>query len=201
MKSPAGPSHSREEEDVKNESDLDQLRRDVRYLMDRTAILDCISKHARGHDRHDADLLTEAYHPDGVDEHGHAVNSGSVYAAWVNPVHAAGSQVHTHNITTHTCDIDGDTAHCESYVLVCLLNHDGVTARVISGRYIDRLEKRDGEWKIAIRRSTLELVFTADASLLQSELTKQQGYPRGTRDRRDLSYLRPLTLEAKAPEG
>jgi SnoaL-like domain len=186
---------------VENETDLDQLHRDVRYLMDRTAILDCISKHARGHDRHDADLLTEAYHPDGVDEHGHAVNSGPVYAAWVNPVHAAGSQVHTHNITTHTCDIDGDTAHCESYVLVCLLNHDGVTARVISGRYIDRLEKRDGEWKIAIRRSTLELVFTADASLLQSDLTKQQGYPRGTRDRRDLSYLRPLTLEAKAPEG
>ena len=52
----------------------------------------------------------------------------------MNPVHAAGSQVHSHNITTHLCEVDGDIAHCESYVLVCLLNHDGVTARVISGR-------------------------------------------------------------------
>ena len=86
-------------------------------------------------------------------------------------------------------------------MLVCLLNHDGVTARVISGRYIDRLEKRDGEWRIAIRRSTVELVFTADASPLQSDLDKQQGYPGGTRDRRDLSYVRPLTLETEAPEG
>jgi hypothetical protein len=186
---------------VSNDDELDQLRRDVRYLMDRSAILDCISEHSRGHDRHDADLLTKAYHPDGVDEHGKAVNSGPKYAGWINPVHAAGSQAHTHNITTHMCDIDHDTAHCESYVLVCLLNHDGVTARVISGRYIDRLERRDGIWKIAVRRSTVELMFTADASLLQSEPFQDQGYPRGTRDRRDLSYLRPLTLEAQAPEG
>jgi hypothetical protein len=184
-----------------NDDDLEQLRGEIRYLMDRTAVLDCISAHSRGHDRHDAELITDAYHPDGVDEHGNAVNAGPEYAAWINPVHAAGSQTHTHNITTHTCEIDGDTAHCESYVLVCLLNHDGVTARVISGRYLDRLEKREGEWKIAVRRSTVELMFTADASSLQTQLFKEQGYPRGTRDRRDLSYLRPLTLEAGRPEG
>jgi hypothetical protein len=173
--------------------DLEQLRADVQYLMDRTAILDCISAHARGHDRHDSELITDAYHPDGIDEHGHAVNAGPEYAAWINPVHAAGSQVHTHNLTTHSCDIDGDTAHCDSYVLVCLLNHDGVTARVISGRYIDRLEKRDGVWRIAARRSTVELMFTADASMLETDAFKAQGYPRGARDRTDPSYQRPLT--------
>jgi len=177
-----------------DKGDLERLRADVRYLMDRTAILDCISAHARGHDRHDSELITNAYHPDGIDEHGKVVNPGPQYAAWINPVHAAGSQVHSHNISTHTCEIDGDTAHCESYVLVCLLDHDGLTARVISGRYIDRLERRDGRWKIALRRSTVELAFTADASILQSELFKDQGYPRGTRDRRDPSYQRPLSL-------
>lgn len=53
----------------------------TQYLMDRTAILDCISSHSRGHDRHDAELLTNAYHPDGFDEHGKAVNPGPAYAA------------------------------------------------------------------------------------------------------------------------
>jgi hypothetical protein len=181
--------------------DLKRLRADVQYLMDRTAILDCISTHARGHDRHDSQLITDAYHPDGIDEHGNAVNPGPQYAAWINPVHAAGSQVHSHNITTHICEIDGDTAHCESYVLVCLLDHDGLTARVISGRYIDRLEKRNGEWRIALRRSTVELAFTADASILQSELFKDQGYPTGTRNRRDLSYQRPLRLKSDLSDG
>ena len=84
---------------MRDEADLEQLRLDVQYLMDRTAILDCISSHSRGHDRHDAELLTNAYHPDGFDEHGKAVNPGPAYAAWINPVHAAGSQVHTHNVT------------------------------------------------------------------------------------------------------
>ena len=37
-------------------TELDQLRRQVRHLMDRSAVLDCISTHSRGHDRHDADL-------------------------------------------------------------------------------------------------------------------------------------------------
>lgn len=174
---------------------IEQLRRDIQYLMDRTAILDCISSHARGHDRHDVELLTGAYHNDGVDEHGYAINQGPDYAEWANGVHAAGSLLHTHNITTHTCDIDGDTAHCESYVLVILLNNDGETARLISGRYIDRLERRDGAWKIALRRTTVDALLSGDASILQSPLFHDQGYTKGTRDRRDVSYQRPLSLE------
>ena len=151
-----------------SDTTLEQLQRDVRYLMDRSAILDCIASHARGHDRHDIELLTRAYHDDGIDEHGFAVNPGPEYALWANKVHAKGSLLHTHNITTHTCEIDGDVAHCESYVLVILLNNDGVSARLISGRYIDRLERRKGEWKIALRRSTVDVLLSGDASILKT---------------------------------
>ena len=185
---------------MSDNDDLTELRRQVQHLMDRQAILDCVARHARGHDRHDSDLMTRSYHSDGVDEHGHAVNAGPDYAAWANPQHAAGSQNHQHHITTQNCEIDGDTAHCESYVLVALLNHDGVTARVISGRYVDRLEKRDGEWKLLVRRSTVELMFTADASMLGTPYFKDLGYPRGTRDRTDLSYARPLGMDSPSPE-
>jgi len=175
--------------------DLAQLQRDVRYLMDRQAILDCISRHARGHDRHDVELLGDAYHEDGIDEHGYAINPGPRYAQWANAVHAAGSLLHTHNITTHLCEIDGDVAHCESYVIVGLLNNDGKSARMISGRYIDRLERRDGVWKIALRRSTVDLLLSGDAAMLQAPLFTAQGYGKGTRDKRDVSYQRPLNLD------
>jgi ketosteroid isomerase-like protein len=180
--------------------EVEDLRQKIDYLMDRQAILDCIASHAHGHDRHDSDVITGAYHDDGFDEHGKAINPGPKYAAWINPVHAAGSQGHLHNITTHTVDIDGDTAHAESYVLVALLNHDGETARLINGRYIDRLEKRDGTWRIAVRRSTVEVMITADASGLQNPIFKEQGYSRGTRDKWDLSYVRPLQIGTPAPE-
>jgi hypothetical protein len=177
----------------------DTLRQDVRYLMDRTQILDCVSRHARGCDRHDVDLIASAYHVDGVDEHGHAVNGGPDYGTWANATHAETSRVHTHNITTHTCEIDGDTAHAESYVIVVLIGPDTKSAQFITGRYIDRLERRDGRWRIAVRRSTVEGMFLADARVLQSSFFVEKGYQLGTRDRSDLSYQRPLTIDAPAP--
>lgn len=178
---------------------LEQLARDVRYLKDRVEILDCVAQHARGHDRHDVELLTAAYHPDGVDEHGHALNPGPQYAAWANAQHAASSSQHLHHITTHTCEIDGDVAHCESYVMVVLLSPDERTTTVMNGRYVDRLERRDGAWRIALRRSTVDAVLTGDASMLGHPFFRQQGYPKGARDRTDVSYQRPLSLDAPEP--
>lgn len=180
------------------EAQLDDLRREVQHLRDRAEILDCITRHARGCDRHDVELLTSTYHDDGVDEHGATLNAGPDYARWANGVHAATSQAHLHNITTHTCDIDGDVAHAESYVVVAMLSPDASTATLLNGRYLDRLERRNGTWRIAVRRSTLELMLTADASMLQSPFFKDQGYIRGTRDHDDPSYARPLSTETAA---
>lgn len=181
--------------------ELDALRRQVQYLTDRAAIIDCVANHARGCDRHDAELITSTYHADGVDEHGAKINPGPEYGEWANLVHAATSQQHLHNVTTHTCEIDGDVAHAESYVLVTLLSPDGKTTTLINGRYLDRLERREGTWKIALRRSTVELMATADASALHTAAFQRQGYLKGTRDRHDLSYERPLQLDTPTPSS
>jgi hypothetical protein len=114
-------------------------------------------------------------------------------------VHAATSSAHLHHITTHSCEITGDIAHAESYVLVVLLAPNEKSVQVMTGRYLDRLERRGGVWRIAVRRSTVEASFAADASILQNQFFVSQSYLRGTRDRDDLSYTRPLTLDAPAP--
>jgi SnoaL-like domain len=181
------------------DTDMEVMQRNVRYLLDRTAILDCVARHARGCDRHDIELITSAYHRDGFDEHGREINEGPNYGTWANATHAETSRVHTHNITTHTCEIDGDTAHAESYVIVVLIGIDCRTAQFITGRYIDRLERRDGQWRLAVRRSTVEGMFLADARALQSEFFTEKGYLVGTRDQADLSYQRPLSMDTPAP--
>jgi hypothetical protein len=66
-------------------------------------------------------------------------------------VHSAAFGQHSHNITTHNCDI----AHCESYVIVA--GRRGNLTILIGGRYLDRLERREGRWKIALRRHTSAL--------------------------------------------
>ena len=183
---------------MSTEEDIAVLQREVRELKDRQAVLDCIAAHARGCDRHDVDVIGGTYHPDSIDEHGFTTNAGPEYGPWANATHAATSDVHTHNITTHACEIDGDEAHAESYVIVVLLSSDGRTADFISGRYVDRLERRDGEWRIALRRSTVEVMFIADASVLQTSYFKAQGYLKGTRNPRDPRVRAPVVAVVRS---
>src|ERR1700722_7404403 len=171
--------------------DLEQRERKLQYLMDRTEILDCVARHARGCDRFDSELLASAYHDDGVDEHGFAINPGQKYPEWANIQHSRGSLQNMHNITTHTCEIDGDVAHAESYVIGLFLNADGKTTRLLAGRYADRLERRNGQWRIALRRSTVDVALAGDAAFLSLPYFLEMGFVKGMRDKRDVSYQRP----------
>ena len=175
--------------------EFEQLRRDVQYVKDRLAILDCVNNQARGHDRHDTKLMTSVYHDDAVDEHGPNVKRGPEYAEWANQVHSAVFADHLHNITTHTCEIDGNVAHCESYVMGAMLGRDSKTVSLIGGRYLDRLERRDDEWRIVLRRCTIVWTIEGDAALLGSGAFK--GFLKGTRNDSDMSYTRPLELSSE----
>ena len=184
-----------------DEDRLAALEKQVRYLTDRQEILDCIARNARGCDRHDAEMLSSSYADDGIDEHGSAnVLPGQKYYEWANRVHSKGSLQNMHNITTHSCEIDGNVAHAESYSVGLFFNADGETARLLAGRYIDKLERRNGEWKIVLRRCTVEVGMTAEASFMNSDYFRDMGFLKGLRDNRDLSYQRPLELD-KTPEG
>jgi hypothetical protein len=180
------------------DAEFEQLRRDVQYVNDRLAILDCVNNQSRGHDRHDVDLMTSVYHDDGVDEHGPTVNSGPQYGSWANQAHSAVFEQHLHNITTHTCEIDGDVAHCESYVIGALVVRGGKVTTLAGGRYLDRLERRSGKWRIALRRCTIEWALNGDGSALHSGAFA--GFLKGTWDNADLSYTRPLELDSEPAE-
>ena len=174
------------------EEDVRQLKETVQHLKDRQNILDCIVREARGRDRHDAELTASCYWPEGMDEHGPVPFSLAEYPQIANRGHAAGFAANQHNIANHTCEIHGDTATCESYVIGGLLSLDGATCKLAMGRYIDHLERRNGEWRILWRRSTVEMVAEGDASWLQSDPV--QGFIKGTRDRSDVSYQRPVRV-------
>jgi SnoaL-like protein len=181
-----------------NTDELAELRARVQYLEDRTAVLDCVMNQARGHDRHDAELMASVYFEDGVDEHGPTVKHGPKYGDWANEVHTAVFEDHLHNITTHTCQIDGDVAHAESYVMGAMRAKGGKIVSLMGGRYLDRLERRDGVWKIALRRCTIEWMMHGDSSILGKGAVA--GFIKGKWDRTDPSYTRPLLLDSEPVE-
>lgn len=177
---------------------LQQLLKDVQYLKDRQAILDVITRQARAHDRHDAELMDTCFWEDGVDEHGQFVTPGPEYGEWANKLHTQGFFLHMHNITNHSCEIDGDTAHCETYVIGSLLPKSSPgRAQFVSSRYLDRLEKRNGEWRISVRRTSIEVEIEGDSKWPANPISET--FPKGAWDTGDLSYARPLQLDSPSP--
>lgn len=170
------------------------LEQKVEYLLDRQAIRDCVCRYARGVDRHDTEILLSAFHPDAMDQHGRFINDMSKFAQWANAIHNQRYSLHLHSVTTHNCEIEGNVAHAETYVLYGLALSSGKEVWFGGGRYIDRLEKRDGEWKISLRRTVIDWLFSGDTYPMNTEYMVGQGYPRGTQDRSDISYQRPLKL-------
>lgn len=174
------------------DGELAQLKADVQYLKDRQAILDVIVRESRGRDRHDTALTASCYWSEGADEHGPVPFPATKYPEIANQGHARVFGMNQHNLANHTCEIDGDVAYCETYVVGTMLSHDAKVCTLAAGRYLDQLEKRDGEWRILWRRSTVETAMEGDASWLHTPPVK--GFLKGTRDRDDLSYQRPYVI-------
>lgn len=165
----------------------------VREQKDRADILACLHRYTRGVDRHDRELMLSAYWPDAFDEHGVAEGIAADFVDWAIGWHHEFQTKHQHIIANHTAELDGDTAHAETYYIFWGENRAGPPTLAF-GRYVDRFEKRQGEWRIAHRVCVNEKVGQFAEVELPDE-ARQLLYKSGPnrRDRTDISYLRPLT--------
>lgn len=177
------------------EDRLAALEAEVRDMQDRKAIFDCIKRSSRGNDRFDTELVASSFHTDSIHDNGRKQVAAHGYGEHANEAHGMLFDANLHNVTMHFCEIDGDVAHAESYSLGVFLDKGAETGRVLAGRYIDRLEKRDGEWRIAVRRTTVEVAIEGKANLPGGAKLPGSQYLKGNRDRSDLSYARPLPVD------
>ncbi|MYM61912.1 nuclear transport factor 2 family protein [Pseudomaricurvus sp. HS19] len=120
--------------------------------LDRLDITDCIARLARGEDRRDATLISGSFSPDAIIDMGVFKGPFSQYLEWVVPGDPA-LPVTAHTLGQSVVELDGDTACAETYVTSYHRVDTGEEHRdtAIGGRYLDRLEKRDGEWRIVER--------------------------------------------------
>jgi ketosteroid isomerase-like protein len=174
----------------------DDIAAMVRKLNDRQEIRDKLMAYCRGVDRMDRELLLSVYHPDAIDDHGQFVGSPGEFADWAFGLHAKMQTAHQHIITNHSCDLDGDVAHTETYWLCAGMNREGSPLSIGGGRYIDRFERRNGEWRIAARKCVPDWGGAPGPSWLSPEAQAALASGGTTaRDRSDCSYERPLTID------
>ncbi|MFM5930250.1 MAG: nuclear transport factor 2 family protein [Novosphingobium sp.] len=135
---------------------MDEARlKRLEYAADRIEISDCLTRFSRGMDRFDRDLYLSAFWPDAEMAAGPYVGDVPGCWDWAVPMHDAGQIVTHHSLLNQTVDIDGDTAHSECYYIFVGRNRDE-SLWMAGGRYIDRLERRNGEWRIALRTNIIE---------------------------------------------
>jgi hypothetical protein len=141
------------------------LRRAVDELQSRAKILEIGARYARAADRLDRDLMRDCFHRDSQHNHG-----GFEGLSWDFCDIAMGilSQLeHTqHHIGTRSVVVDGDRASGElAFIAYHQVGQAGWTpwpwatagdVVTIGGRYLDRYERRDAEWRISYRRGVHE---------------------------------------------
>lgn len=162
-------------------------------LLDKQDILECLTRFSRGMDRFDRETYLSAFWPDGTMAAGPFVGSPAECWDWAIPMHEAGQVATHHSLLNVTYDIQGDQAHVETYYIFVGRNRDD-SNWIAGGRYVDRLERRDDEWRIALRTNAIEWSGVLPTMAIPfGDVPDILGNGPATRGREDISYRRPLT--------
>lgn len=136
---------------------------ELRLLLDEQAILRTLHRycHAMDYglqaewlDLFTVDGIFDVYHPSGQTIH--RENGREALARYVASYPHPPAAYPKHLVLSPIIDIDGDTARVQSYFVLLVRGKHG-DARVGSyGRYTDRLQKIDGQWRFAERLAEVE---------------------------------------------
>ena len=126
---------------------------ELQTMLARDAIRHCVATLARGEDRRDPALISAAYWPDSRSDYGVFEGSFDEYLAWVVP--GADAITNTQHVLgqSYIQLEDENNAKVETQVVSYhrVDMGEGEVDTCIGGRYLDKFEKRDGEWRIAHR--------------------------------------------------
>lgn len=174
-------------------------------LLAEQAVRKALVSYSRGADRCDIDILKSAFHHDAEVRYG---SYDGHYEAFCNNVIAGHLAMNytTHTVVNQYLDIDAasGTGTGEIYVLAFLSmsqagdvmavdgykdsQSDGGYEYLVAGRYVDKYQCRDGDWRIALRQYIIDWSRTSeytghDPNNLFASLIYQ-----GAKDKTDISY-------------
>ena len=121
-------------------------------LSDLEQIKDCARRYCRGVDRLDSDLMKSAYWEDATDDHGDYSGPAWPFVDRCMISHLRWRST-SHCIMNHSIELDdnGTSARGEIYNITYLFQAEADVLDTWHGRYLDRYEKRGGQWRIIER--------------------------------------------------
>jgi hypothetical protein len=162
------------------------MQADAKFEIEQILVRYCVAV-----DRCDLDMLQSAFWPDAVADYGMGELNAQVFAAGLIP--SLQSMRLTHhslsNILVHFAD-DLRSAKVQTYCTAFHLAEaeGGLQEMVVGGRYLDRFENRDGEWKIASRLYVMDWNRNTPSTALWTEGLYARLTRRGCRGDQDPYY-------------
>lgn len=127
--------------------------------LDKFALHELVLRYCRAIDRRDYGLVRSLYHHDAIDDHGRLFRgTAQQFVEWL-PSILARYEATVHSISNALFAVEGDFAEGEIYTVAYHRTHPPEQREVIiGGRYLDRYERRDGEWRFLRRGLALDWV-------------------------------------------
>ena len=145
-------------------------------------IYDLLCDYMRAQDRLEPALHRSVFHDDATTDYGAFKGSADDFVAYAQGVLADHDSNH-HMIGQVRIDFEGETAFGEVHFQA--FHRVSENDLWVSGRYVDRYERRAGAWKIAHRSELVDWLRVEPAS--DAPLLAQGGWPFGARAPHDLS--------------
>jgi hypothetical protein len=167
---------------------------------DKQAIRDALLRYCRGLDRRDLAMALSAFHEESHVVHGLFAGSGHDWVRFVlsaPPVDRIGigeedpaldvAESQQHHVTNQLIELQGASAFSEAYFVEYTMSRRGSRRYLstVGGRYAERYERRQGEWRIAERRAIRDW---DSITPIETRFPGWEKSPQGTRDRSDPSY-------------
>jgi hypothetical protein len=182
----------------------------IEDLIARRDIYAVLTRYCRALDRADAELMKTVYWPDGIDNHGVFNGNAAEFAEFIVREIQNWFDVTMHAIMNIHMEIEGDVACTEAYLFAYhkvrpdkaesifgsrYMGMFDLAARetamhhfYFGGRYLDRLERRAGEWKIAKRQVVMDWNDNKPSGEILDQGMFADLQPRGVRGAGDLVF-------------
>ncbi len=158
----------------------------LRDELSRAAIRDTLFRYCRGVDRADPDIISSAFHPGARDDHGQYRGTIEEFVGAIVPRIRESYIGLQHFLGNISIELNAEVARVESYFRSTLryqANPD--TISTFGGRYLDRFERRGGNWLIA-RRTVVHDWSWRQA--VPQDISRIAGYANGSTNQYDPLY-------------
>jgi hypothetical protein len=168
------------------------MQKTIEDVVAEAAIKDVHIRYCRANDRRDEHLMRSCFHPGAVIELHEELDIEAFLA--LGRAILGQYTVTWHNTGNQLVEVSGDVAWAEHYTISShrIAADDKGPERdwIAHGRYIDRMERRDGDWRIVRRKMVVD--YTRLDPVLAGDPAIPGGSGGGSRDRSDPSYAMRL---------